>query len=92
MSLVATCVELGFSKAPPRKGGKAKSGEVAKVEPATDMKNELAVEHVPQQESWTSAMTVLITFSAAGAFAELGLGYLEAKFSFLSYGGELAGP
>ena len=82
VSAVATCVELGISKAKPAESGKA--------EAPTDGKNELATEHVQHNESWTSAMTVLLTFSAAGAFVELGLGYLEAHFKFLNYGCELA--
>lgn len=34
-------------------------------------------------------MAVLFTFSAAGAFVQLGLGYLEGRFKLLAYGGEL---
>lgn len=92
VSMVATCVELGFSKGAPVKGSKAKAQatEVVKAEPTPDTKPELVAEHIPEKESWTSALIVAITFSAAGAFAELGLGYLEAKFKFLNYGRELA--
>lgn len=39
-----------------------------------------------------SAMAVLLTFSAIGAFVQLGLGYLEAHFNLLLYGGELVDP
>ena len=85
---VASCVELGFDKDKPGKGGKAQSSVAVKADQPADPAADLAVEHVQQQESWTSAMTVLITFSALGAFVELGLGYLEAHFKFLNYGGE----
>ena len=37
-------------------------------------------------------MAVLLTFSAIGAFVQLGLGYLEAHFNLLLYGGELVDP
>ncbi len=40
-----------------------------------------------QTYSAASAMAVLFTFSAAGAFAQVGVGYIEAHFRLIAYGG-----
>ncbi|KAL0026270.1 hypothetical protein WJX77_007445 [Trebouxia sp. C0004] len=39
-----------------------------------------------QAYSPASAMAVLFTFSAAGAFAQVGVGYIEAHFQLIAYG------
>jgi hypothetical protein len=41
-----------------------------------------------QAYSAASAMAVLFTFSAAGAFAQVGVGYIEAHFQLIAYGGD----
>ena len=40
-----------------------------------------------QAYSPASAMAVLFTFSAAGAFVQVGVGYIEAHFDLITYGG-----
>lgn len=40
-----------------------------------------------QSYSPASAMAVLFTFSAAGAFVQVGVGYIEAHFDLITYGG-----
>jgi len=41
-----------------------------------------------QPYSPASAMAVLFTFSAAGAFVQVGVGYIEAHFQLIAYGGD----
>lgn len=50
-------------------------------------RDEKAAETNFQAYSPASAMAVLFTFSAAGAFVQVGVGYIEAHFDLVTYGG-----
>ena len=52
---------------------------------AADKANPQAV----HQGSVGAQISALLTFAAAGAFLQLGFGYIEAKFKLLNYGGQL---
>ena len=74
VSAVATCVELGFGKKDRATDGKGNAQQSAR------------------QDNWGtstgSSTATMFTFAAAGAFMQLGFGYIEAVLKLLNYGGQ----